>query len=667
MSKNPSKIADQRVWPYPNFIEKGSDDLIVRGKLTPSCFVGDGKRFVKKSVINEFNDFVFGKKNSLSRMNCFISIKTTNTLSDSKFSERYEIKVTKRKIYIYANNYVGAIWALMTLKQLIRKKGKNYVIENAPMKIVDSPNMEHRSLMIDTSRHFIPKEAILKQIKTMAFNKLNRLHLHLTDAQSFPISLGPATSKIAYGSSSDNPGAFSKKEIYSRRDIKDIVEYAKDRGIVVIPEIDTPGHTFSWGSGFSGIMTCNTEEFQQEATCPEPPCGFLDLEKRITCVRKVVKDVWSEVIAAFRIGAPGYGNYIHIGFDEVGCPNTVDGKCQAPSCAAAYGENSINYANWLLKWLKTNYPETNVIMWVDQILTSNFPDGSYEENIKADKKNVIFQFWNLDKDTPGYLKELADQGYKLINSQATVYYLDAGGDGNSFVYGGPIGVIDDQNKRKIAFEKNWITTYPGVTKSTMPSNGWPISWEELYQNNPTYLTTDIGTDQTGNFVHIPQAKCSHGGIIGVTAPLWSEQVDEVNLDQKLWPRASALAESTWRFNPNRPPDNILNARLRLVFTREDLLRLGVNATPLVPADIFKNAPWGVRNGKTDLMYDINQKKQQIPKGYTLNYKRFWTKDLCTGRPINPFCGSHISHTMQCDNKGAKYVQEGCDYEDSESV
>ncbi len=660
------KLEDQRIWPYPNWIEQGDQEVVIKGGLKRTNFLGDGAKLIDSEVISDFNHYVFGPKLVVGRSNWKIHIKSDQTLSSDDLKEGYQLKVHKQGIEIEATSYVGAVYALMTLSQLIRKKRGRYVIENTPLRIVDSPNVRHRAIMLDTSRHFIPVEVIKKQIRGMAYNKLNKLHLHLTDGQSFPLAVGPSTDKIAYGNGLANEGAYSNKEVYTLKDVRKIIEYAKARGITVFPEIDTPGHTYSWKAGFKNIMTCDTPDYQAEVACPEPPCGFFDLKNKMEEVKTVVKDVWKEVIDAFRIGQQGYGRQIHIGFDEVACPNMVDGECVPNSCGEAYGEPSVKYANWLLEWIKVKYPNIETIMWADQVLTSNFPEGKYQEIIKADKERVIFQFWNLDSSTPGLLKQLADKGYRLINSQSTVYYLDAGGNGDSFVNGGPIITIDNKGKRQIDFQKNWITTYPGVTKATSPSSGWFISWEEIYQNNPTYLTTDLYTSETENFVEIPITKCKKGGIMGVTAPLWGEQVDHTNIDQKLWPRVSALAESLWRFNKTRSPDNILNARYRLVYTREDLLCLGLQAQPMVPADVFRKAPWGTKNSKTPLMYDINQKRQQLPEGYTFNYRRFWTKKFCEGTSINPFCASANSSTMRCDNKGAPYVQEGCPYNDAPS-
>ncbi len=638
------KISQQRVWPYPNQIEKGTEEFEVNGRLHIDHFEGLGNDLICPKVITEFNRFVFFKNAPREKGPFKVEIKTRDTLSTPSVCECYELVVNEDGIKIVANSYVGAVWGLMTLQQLIRRKKGRYVIENAPLRIVDGPSISYRSVMLDAARQFLPVPVIKRQIRAMAFNKLNILHLHITDGQSFPLKVGPYTKRIALGKYQGNTGAFSSKEVYSRSDIREIVNYARARGIIVVPEVDTPGHTASWACGFPEIMACLDGEYQTEMCCPEPPCGFLNIKEQFLRIKEVVANVWNEVIDAFSVGQEGYGSYIHIGFDEVGCANFHDGQCHAPSCENAFGPYSEQYANWLLPWIQENHPQLHTVMWVDQILVSNFKDGKFQEVIKVDPEKVWFQFWTIDANAPGQLNELAAKGFKFINSQSTFYYVDSGGQGNNFVWGGPLGTKNSDGEPKIIHQKQWMTTYPGIPAGTNPSTGWALSWEEIYLNNPTYLTT-------ATKIKLPVA--------GVEICMWGEQFDPVNLDQQLWPRGAAFAESLWRFDENRPPDNHVNARYRLIFAREDMLRLGVFAAAMVPGDVFRKAPWGALDSATSLMYDINQNKQQVPEGYIFSYLRYWLANVCQQPPVNPYCGQDGVETMNCDGTGAPYIQGGC--------
>ncbi len=657
------KVTQQRVWPYPNQISKGSSDFVVTSVLRRGDISGLGAQLLEDSVIADFNDFVFFDEVTCScKTKYSVVIESLDDLSTSGLDESYEIVVDK-EIVITAKSYVGAVYALATLQQLIRKKGDEYVIENTPLKIVDGPKVGFRSAMLDCSRHFLSVEFLKKQIKAMAFQKLNALHLHLTDGQSFPLDLGPYSGAIAQGRNGNNTGAYSAEEMYTREGIRELVDYARARGVRVIPEVDTPGHVYSWTSGYPEMMTCNDLPHQGTITCPEPPCGFFNLQDKFLRVKEVVTGVLGEVMDAFQVGKKGYGTYFHIGFDEVGCPNMKNNVCQPPSCTGVYGDLSVNYANWLLGWLKSSYSNVQVIMWIDQILTSNFDaKNNYVQNVQIDPAHVILQFWNLDSTTPLLINQLANKGFGIINSQSTVYYLDAGGEGSEFYFGGPqLSQPVTNGPVHISYQKYWMTTYPGIDPTGIVTNGWPVSWEEIYLNNITWLSLDLGTTGTGHFQNIPlKTSAKSGGIIGASASLWGEVADETNVEQKFWPKAAAHAESLWRFNPNRPADNIINARFRMAFLREDLLRLGIHAGPIVPGDVFRNAPWGPLNSKvTSLMYDINQDVQQVPEGYLFYYKRFWDQAATCPNPVNPFCGPVISHTMNCDGTGKPYIQQGC--------
>ncbi|CAI6006698.1 unnamed protein product [Closterium sp. NIES-65] len=140
---------------------------------------------------------------------------------------------------IKANTSFGALRALETLSQLCRyhHPSRLVTIHGVPLTVEDSPRFHHRGLLIDTARHFLPVVEIERVLDAMSYAKLNVLHWHLVDAQSFPIET-PSFPRLW-------EGAFSQAERYTLKDAKHIVRYAAARGIVVIPEIDTPAHATS--------------------------------------------------------------------------------------------------------------------------------------------------------------------------------------------------------------------------------------------------------------------------------------------------------------------------------------------------------------------------------------------------------------------------------------
>ena len=130
--------------------------------------------------------------------------------------------------------------------------------------------------MIDTARNFMSTDEIMKIIDGLSYNKLNVLHWHITDAESFPFST--KTNKSLEGfqlSDLSKWGAYSEEKMYSSKIIDEIVQFAKVRGVRVLPEIDTPGHVHSGWGGFERdnpslgkLLLC-----REPNECSTPPCG----------------------------------------------------------------------------------------------------------------------------------------------------------------------------------------------------------------------------------------------------------------------------------------------------------------------------------------------------------------------------------------------------------
>jgi hexosaminidase len=158
--------------------------------------------------------------------------------------ESYSLDVTQQGIHLQAKTDVGAIRGLETLLQLVQSNGTGYFLP--VVSIQDKPRFPWRGLMLDCSRHFEPLDVIERTLDGMAAVKLNVFHWHLTDDQGFRIE-SHVFPKLA--------GMGSDKLYYTQEQAKEIVAYARARGIRVVPEFDVPGHTTSWMVGYPELAS----------------------------------------------------------------------------------------------------------------------------------------------------------------------------------------------------------------------------------------------------------------------------------------------------------------------------------------------------------------------------------------------------------------------------
>jgi len=196
----------------------------------------------------------------------------------------------------------GVLRGLESFSQLVRFNfdKEEYEVANGPWKIDDSPRFPHRGLMIDTARHFETLPSIRGIIDSLTYAKLNVLHWHMSDSQSFPFQ------------SKSHPllwkGAWSDQERYTQADVASIVEYARLRGVRVMVEFDMPGHAAAWCIGYPQICP--------STSCPQP----LNVANNFTF--KLISDLLMECTGG-KTSTPGkpYGlfpsNMIHLGGDEV--------------------------------------------------------------------------------------------------------------------------------------------------------------------------------------------------------------------------------------------------------------------------------------------------------------------------------------------------------------
>jgi len=221
--------------------------------------------------------------------------------------ESYNLTIgTNGSASITAVSSTGVLRGLETFTQLFyshSKPGAGIYCNLAPVKIGDAPKFRHRGLNLDLSRNWFPKENILRTIDAIAWNKFNRLHIHMTDAQSWPMDI-PAIPELSL------KGAYQTGLSYTPQDIQDIHTYAIYRGIEVIIEFDMPGHTSSIAFSHPELITAFRAE-PWDHYCAEPPCGALKLNS--TAVYDFLDTLFGDVLP--RVSP--YSAYFHTGGDEV--------------------------------------------------------------------------------------------------------------------------------------------------------------------------------------------------------------------------------------------------------------------------------------------------------------------------------------------------------------
>ena len=299
--------------PKPDKIERGDSYFVVNDgfKITTNS-----ETELKKSIsyFTELCANSFGiKMNNENKQ-------SLNLVLDSSFNqnkEAYSLKINSKDIEIKASDDKGIFYGLQTLYQLMLENNTEEGVFLPELKIADSPRFSYRGMHLDVGRHLFPVEFIKKYIDLLAFYKFNTFHWHLTEDQGWRIEIkkypkltevGAWRNETLIGHGGKKPYKYDGKKyggFYTQEEIKQIVKYAAERKITIIPEIEMPGHSMAALAAYPQLA-CKPQDFKVAKRWGVFP--------DIYCIKdetfEFLENVLLEVMDLFP------SKYIHIGGDE---------------------------------------------------------------------------------------------------------------------------------------------------------------------------------------------------------------------------------------------------------------------------------------------------------------------------------------------------------------
>ena len=423
---------------------------------------------------------------------------TVSYARDAKIpAEGYRLKVAADGVKVWSSDDAGRFYAGETLKQLT-EKGRAPLVE-----IEDAPRFRWRGTHFDDGRHFFGKETLKKTLDLMAQHKLNVLHWHLTEDQGWRIDIPGHPELVKYGSVRSQSvrhgcGAWSdnKKDdldkyngvkygpyYYTEQDVKEILAYAAERHIKVVPEIELPGHAQALLAAYPELA-CKPEN-----VADRDPRVSWGISKDVLCLGndksiKLYEDILDYVCKLFP------SDVVHIGGDE--CPQVRWKTC--PKCQARIKSEGLKDEHDLQPWVTRHFVKfleqrgKRALGW-DEYLLGEVP------------ASAIGMRWRVGHGGAGHKclspKEIAEKGHDIVMTPFSHCYLDYA---------------------------------QGLADDPFQYIGGCITLEKTY-------SLDLCAE-------VPENLRSH--VLGGQGNNWSEYTwNEYDLAWKMWPRMCALAEVFW--------------------------------------------------------------------------------------------------------------------------
>jgi hexosaminidase len=491
------RAAEPALLPLPTKAAFDGADMALTGPLIPAI-KGCDARPTRQAISRASADMAKLAKASLRGKPIPLSV----TCNDQQDKESYRLITSQMGVRIEAASSLAVIRALATLRQLVRAGGTPAI---AAADISDTPRFAWRGLMIDTARHFMPVAAIKRQIDAMELVKLNILHLGLSNNEAFRVE----SRRYPKLTAANAPG-----ESYSQAEMRDLVLYARARGIEIVPEFNLPGHSLAILGAYPELSATPID--------PKDPRRFAKAAINVASPKtmRFVEALLGEMMPLFP------GKHFHIGGDEV-TPLAWQGSPEIDAFKAAKGLKSNAE---LESWFHTS---------VHALLKARGKTLIGWEEIGLGKvpPDIIVEVWRTSNPTS---TETA-KGRRVI--VAAGYYLDLLRPVEAHYAVDPL-------------DPTAFTTMSAEALAMARKGPFGAYVNEHLVAKPLPpLTPD-------------QQRL----VLGAEAPLWSEIVNGEMLDFRLWPRAAAVAERFWSDAKVTDPASL---RQRLLATQVQARTLGL--------------------------------------------------------------------------------------------
>ena len=432
-------------------------------------------------------------------------------VSPNTAAEGYVLTVSKKGISVVGGSSAGVFYGIQTIRKAMAESGNASAIEFPAVVITDSPRFSWRGMHLDCSRHFFSVEFVKKFIDLLALHNMNTFHWHLTDDQGWRIeikkypkltTIGSQRSGTVLGTNSDLDDGIPHGGFYTQQEARDIVKYAAERHITVVPEIDMPGHMWA-------ALAC-----YPELGCTGGPYQvghYWGVYTDVLCVGnpkvyEFVEGVLGEIMDIFP------SEVIHIGGDETPTVKWQQcSKCQALSKklgSAVTSDEEFSPLTSKLSPLQAHFTKR-----VFDFLTSNHRRAlGWDEILDGSPQDAMIMSWR--GTAPG--AQAAELGHDVVMAPTTYCYFDY-----------------LQSEERI-FEPSRCDGF--------------IPVEKVYALDPAPDSISVEARKH---------------ILGVQANIWTEYIfTEGMVEYQALPRISALAEVAWTNQEARKYDAFVNRLTR---------------------------------------------------------------------------------------------------------